>query len=41
VLSKVPEGRRATLIARPGVDRATLLWDIVVQGQDETVFFDY
>jgi len=41
VLSKVPEDRRATLIARPGADRATLLWDIVVQGQDETVFFDY
>ena len=42
VLSQVPESRRGTLIARREADGgASYLWDIVVQGQDETVFFDY
>jgi protocatechuate 3,4-dioxygenase alpha subunit len=39
VLSLVPAARRATLIARPdGPDRYR--FDIVLQGQRETVFFD-
>jgi protocatechuate 3,4-dioxygenase alpha subunit len=42
VLKLVPAERRATLIARrsPG-DRSALEWNVRVQGQDETVFFDY
>jgi protocatechuate 3,4-dioxygenase alpha subunit len=38
VLSQVPEARRATLLARgaPG----SLAWNVVLQGRDETVFFD-
>jgi protocatechuate 3,4-dioxygenase alpha subunit len=39
VLALVPAYRRPTLVARargPGV----LAWDIVLQGRDETVFFD-
>ncbi|APV50771.1 protocatechuate 3,4-dioxygenase subunit alpha [Betaproteobacteria bacterium GR16-43] len=38
VLSRVEPARRATLIARKGAD--ALEWDIVLQGRDETVFFD-
>lgn len=42
VLQSVPAGRRATLIAqRAGDDAATLVWDVRLQGADETVFFDY
>jgi len=42
VLALVPPERRATLIAkqvssRPGV----LEWNVMLQGKDETVFFDY
>lgn len=33
------EGRRATLLAQPGPD-GTYRWDIVMQGDNETVFFD-
>ena len=45
VLARVPQARRATLIARPATDRAgVLLWNVVVQGSadgtGETVFFD-
>jgi len=42
VLSRIPEQRRATLIARrePGVARAIYRFDIRMQGPDETVFFD-
>ena len=42
VLDLVPADRRSTLIARrvPGA-RGALEWDIVIQGQNETVFFDY
>jgi protocatechuate 3,4-dioxygenase alpha subunit len=39
VLRLVPVERRGTLVAR----RATsveLIWDIILQGADETVFFD-
>jgi protocatechuate 3,4-dioxygenase alpha subunit len=39
VLSLVPAERRPTLIAR-GRDSGVLEWDVVLQGQDETVFFD-
>jgi protocatechuate 3,4-dioxygenase alpha subunit len=40
VLNLVPAARRATLIAKktaPGV----LEWNVILQGKDETVFFDY
>jgi len=41
VLQLVPEPRRATLIARPSPDDdSTLIWDIEMQGERETVFFD-
>lgn len=39
ILALVPEARRATLIANksaPGV----IHWDVLLQGDDETVFFD-
>jgi protocatechuate 3,4-dioxygenase alpha subunit len=39
VLALVPAARRATLIARRRGD--ALEWNIVLQGRDETVFFDY
>ncbi|KIH98601.1 protocatechuate 3,4-dioxygenase [Streptomonospora alba] len=38
VLAAVPEPERATLIARPAEDG--YVFDIRVQGKDETVFFD-
>jgi protocatechuate 3,4-dioxygenase alpha subunit len=42
VLGLVPVGRRQTLIAQPTDAKAeTLLWDIHLQGNRETVFFDY
>jgi protocatechuate 3,4-dioxygenase, alpha subunit len=37
VLARVPEARRATLVARPGAGGYVL--DIRLQGEDETVFF--
>jgi protocatechuate 3,4-dioxygenase alpha subunit len=39
VLALVPADRRPTLVARPR-GAGVLAWDIVLQGQDETVFFD-
>ena len=39
VLQKVSAERRATLIAKAG-GKGILLWDIVLQGKDETVFFE-
>ena len=39
VLAAVPERRRSTLVARPGP--AGLLFDIHLQGPEETVFFAY
>jgi protocatechuate 3,4-dioxygenase alpha subunit len=39
VLAVVPPARRRTLIARPAADGA-LEWDIILQGADETVFFE-
>jgi len=41
VLRLVPADRRRTLIATPGDARGTLTWNVVLQGGDETVFFDY
>jgi protocatechuate 3,4-dioxygenase alpha subunit len=41
VLLLVPESRRATLIAAPSEqDGATFTWNIELQGERETVFFD-
>jgi protocatechuate 3,4-dioxygenase, alpha subunit len=40
VLALVPPDRRSTLIARRGDGPAALLWDVVLQGAGETVFFD-
>ncbi len=40
ILALVPEERRATLIAKRQGDGAAYRLDIVLQGADETVFFD-
>lgn len=40
VLKLVPAARRATLVARRK-GRGVLEWNIVLQGKDETVFFDF
>lgn len=41
VLQLVPEQRRGTLVATIAPDRdATLIWNIEMQGERETVFFD-
>jgi protocatechuate 3,4-dioxygenase alpha subunit len=41
VLRTVPESRRATLIARQSTPTENaLLWNVCLQGEDETVFFD-
>ena len=40
VLNLVPAERRATLIARKKSD-GVLEWDVVLQGKNETVFFDF
>jgi protocatechuate 3,4-dioxygenase, alpha subunit len=39
VLNLVPEARRATLIAKRS--GAALEWNVILQGENETVFFDY
>jgi protocatechuate 3,4-dioxygenase, alpha subunit len=40
-LGLVPAGRRGTLIAKQSSKAAGLLeWDVILQGKDETVFFD-
>jgi protocatechuate 3,4-dioxygenase alpha subunit len=41
VLQCVPAERRRTLIAMPSEGKAALKWNVILQGQDETVFFDY
>jgi len=42
VLRRVPAERRETLVARPSAGRpAALEWNVVLQGSDETVFFEY
>lgn len=40
VLALVPEERRATLIAEPFGEDGVLRFDVRLQGEDETVFFD-
>lgn len=41
VLSKVEEGRRNTLLARAVAGQEGLLeWNVLLQGENETVFFD-
>jgi protocatechuate 3,4-dioxygenase alpha subunit len=41
ILQLVPEQRRATLIARSSADdNSTFFWQIAMQGEHETVFFD-
>jgi protocatechuate 3,4-dioxygenase alpha subunit len=40
LLRQVPRERRATLVARPAGPSA-YEWDIAMQGERETVFFDY
>jgi len=42
VLQSVPAERRSTLIATPAAGKGgTLEWNVVLQGNNETVFFDY
>lgn len=42
ILKLVPAGRRATLIAKKVAgEQGVLEWNVVLQGKDETVFFDY
>ena len=36
----VQEGRRPTLIAKPTAQPGMLEWNVILQGPDETVFFD-
>lgn len=40
VLALVPAERRGTLVAKKGRKPGVLLWDVILQGKDETVFFD-
>lgn len=40
ILQRVPSDRRGTLIAKPTAPQ-TLEWNAILQGKDETVFFDY
>ncbi len=40
VLNLVEPGRRGTLIARKTAVRGALEWNVILQGADETVFFD-
>ena len=40
ILALVPAERRSTMIARRGAD-GTLEWNAVLQGKNETVFFDF
>jgi protocatechuate 3,4-dioxygenase alpha subunit len=39
LLKLVPAARRATLIARK--NGKALEWDVILQGRNETVFFDF
>jgi protocatechuate 3,4-dioxygenase alpha subunit len=42
VLQSVPAERRATLLATPAAGKGGALeWNVVLQGKNETVFFDY
>jgi protocatechuate 3,4-dioxygenase alpha subunit len=42
VLSSIPAARRETLVASPIAGRAgAIRWNVILQGEGETVFFDY
>jgi protocatechuate 3,4-dioxygenase alpha subunit len=41
VLKLVPAERRATLVAKKTSEQGVLEWNVILQGKDETVFFDY
>lgn len=42
ILNLVPAERRATLIAnKTATNPSSLEWNVILQGRDETVFFDY
>jgi protocatechuate 3,4-dioxygenase alpha subunit len=42
ILLLVPTDRRATLVAKRSPQaKATLQWNLVLQGENETVFFDF
>jgi protocatechuate 3,4-dioxygenase alpha subunit len=42
VLSRVPEARQHTLLAQPRAGEPDVFeWNVVLQGPDETVFFDF
>jgi protocatechuate 3,4-dioxygenase alpha subunit len=42
ILQLVPAERRATLVAKRSAQaKATLQWNLVLQGENETVFFDF
>ncbi|WP_349742345.1 protocatechuate 3,4-dioxygenase [Roseateles cavernae] len=41
LLAQVPEARRASLLALPDAAPGHYRWDIRLQGDGETVFFDY
>jgi protocatechuate 3,4-dioxygenase alpha subunit len=41
VLNLVPEGRIATLFARKEGSPNQFIWDVVMQGENETVFFEF
>jgi protocatechuate 3,4-dioxygenase alpha subunit len=40
-LQQVPQDRKATLIAQPHNTGAQFVWDVRMQGENETVFFDF
>ena len=40
-LNSVPRERRETLIAQPGNASHQYVWNVKMQGENETVFFDY
>jgi len=37
----VPQDRIGTLIAQPGIAAKQFVWNVKMQGDDETIFFDY
>lgn len=40
-LQRVPQDRKSTLIAQPGKTIAHFDWNVYMQGENETVFFDF
>jgi protocatechuate 3,4-dioxygenase, alpha subunit len=40
VLNLIEPARRATLMAKPTQDKGVLTWNVKLQGENETVFFD-